>query len=152
MPRRSRAREVVLQVLFQQDLNPDSDWTGAEEFVRSRLHNHEDLVEMALGLLRGVMRNRDELDQSLAERADNWSLDRMAATDRNVLRLGCYEIVYTDTPPRVAINEAVELARRYGSGQSSQFVNGILDGFLPSDEPSDAGNPTATDDGLDADE
>ena len=65
----------------------------------------------------------------------------MAATDRNVLRLGCFEIVYTDTPPRVAINEAVELARRYGSGQSAQFVNGILDGFLPSEERGESGSP-----------
>lgn len=133
MPRRSRAREVVLQVLFQQDLNPDSNWDSADEFVRSRLHNHEDLVALALMLLGGVMRNLDELDQVLSKRADNWSLDRMAATDRNVLRLGCYEIVYTNTPPRVAINEAVELARRFGSAQSAQFVNGILDGFLPLD-------------------
>jgi len=138
MPRRSRAREVVLQVLFQQDLNPDSDWTQSEGFLRSRLKNHEDLVEFALSLLRGVMRNREELDQALSSRADNWSLDRMAGTDRNVLRLGSYEILFTDTPPRAAINEAVELARRYGSGNSAHFVNGILDGFLNNENPPDS--------------
>jgi N utilization substance protein B len=66
----------------------------------------------------------------LAKIAANWSLDRMAATDRNVLRLGAFEIVYSDTPNRVAINEAVELAKRYGSRHSAQFVNGILDKFL----------------------
>jgi N utilization substance protein B len=71
-----------------------------------------------------------ELDALLNERADNWSLERMAVTDRNVLRIGAYEILYTDTPGRVAINEAVDLSRRFGSAQSSQFVNGVLDRFL----------------------
>ena len=63
----------------------------------------------------------------LAQTADNWSLERMAATDRNVLRLGAFEILHSDTPDRVAINEAVELAKRFGTAQSAQFVNGILD-------------------------
>jgi len=61
----------------------------------------------------------------------------MAATDRNILRLGAFEILYTETPGRVVINEAIELAKRYGSKQSSQFVNGILDGLLPKNEPTD---------------
>ena len=78
----------------------------------------------------GVRRNRAELDQLLARTADNWTLERMAATDRNVLRLGAYEILYSSTPGRVAINEAVELAKRFGAKQSAQFVNGILDKFL----------------------
>ncbi len=66
----------------------------------------------------------------LAKTADNWSLDRMATTDRNVLRLGAFEILYAKTPDRVAIDEAVKLAKRFGSRQSAQFVNGILDKFL----------------------
>lgn len=98
--------------------------------MRARLHNHEELVAFAMSLINGVLRNRDELDAMLAAKADNWRLSRMAATDRNVLRLGAFEILYADTPGRVAINEAVELARRFGSAQSSQFVNGILDRFL----------------------
>ncbi len=77
-----------------------------------------------------MQRNREELDQMLAQTADNWSLERMAVTDRNVLRLGLYEMLYTDAPQRVAINEAVELAKRFGTAQSAQFVNGILDRFL----------------------
>ena len=71
------------------------------------------------------------LDELLTQRAANWSLERMAVTDRNVLRMGAFEIMYSDTPRRVAINEAVELAKRYGAKQSAQFVNGILDRFLP---------------------
>jgi N utilization substance protein B len=78
----------------------------------------------------GVKRNQAELDMLLETKADNWSLGRMATTDRNVLRLGAYEIRYADTPDRVAIDEAIELAKRFGSANSSQFVNGILDKLL----------------------
>lgn len=129
MSRRSRAREVALQVLFQDDLNPGGDPAQGDEFLRVRL-KAEELVAFGQSLVAGVRSNRAELDDLLDRIADNWSLDRMATTDRNVLRLGAYEILYADTPARVAINEAVELAKRFGSGQSAQFVNGILDRFL----------------------
>lgn len=130
MSRRSRAREVVLQLLYQDDLNPAPDIEAIEEFLRGRLGGDEELIDFARTLRQGVRRNREELDQLLSERARNWSLGRMAATDRNILRLGAFEILYTETPDRVAINEAVELAKRYGAKQSSQFVNGILDRVL----------------------
>jgi transcription antitermination protein NusB len=136
MSRRSRAREVVLQVLYQDDVNPGVAADVTERFVRARLTPGSgaapptDLIEFAMSLIAGVRRNRSELDTLLAITADNWSLERMAATDRNVLRLGAYEILYTETPDRVAINEAVELAKRFGIAHSAQFVNGILDKFL----------------------
>lgn len=137
MMRRSRAREVVLQMLYQYDLNPAHDGANDDAFLASRLHNDEALVEFAKGLLNGVRRNREELDAIVTKHAANWTMLRMAATDRNVLRLGAFEIFYSDTPGRVAINEAVELAKRFGTKQSSQFVNGILDGMLPDvDKPS----------------
>ncbi len=129
MARRSRAREVALQVLFQDDVNPPETASETVRFLQSRLRDPE-LIEFARSLIAGVRRNRSELDAMLSKTAANWSLSRMAATDRNVLRLGAYEILYTETPGRVAINEAVELAKRFGSGQSAQFVNGILDKFL----------------------
>ena len=129
MARRSRAREVALQVLFQDDLNPQHNPAEADAFLLGRLTSPE-LIEFARSLVSGVRRNRAELDELLGSKADNWSLDRMAATDRNVLRLGAYEILYSDTPGRVAINEAVELAKRFGAAQSAPFVNGILDRFL----------------------
>lgn len=121
---------MVLQVLYQDDLNPGREPSASEEFLENRLQQDTELVAFARSLLSGVRRNRAELDQLLAARADNWSLERMAATDRNVLRLGAFEILYTETPGRVAINEAVELAKRFGARQSAQFVNGILDRFL----------------------
>ena len=129
MTRRTRAREVALQVLYQDDLNPGGNPATADTFLKQRLKD-EELVEFARSLVSGVRRNRAELDEMLEQTADNWSIERMAATDRNVLRLGAYEILYTDTPDRAAINEAVELAKRFGSAQSAQFVNGILDKFL----------------------
>ncbi len=129
MARRSRAREVALQALFQEDLNPRDSRDQIAPFLHSRLHD-EQLREFAMTLVLGVLRNLAELDALLESKADNWSLGRMAATDRNVLRLGAFEIRYSDTPDRVAIDEAVELAKRYGSAQSSQFVNGILDKLI----------------------
>ena len=129
MARRSRAREVALQALFQDDLNPQESPKLLSQFLNSRLKSDE-LRDFARSLVMGVKRNRAELDTLLEHHAENWSLTRMAATDRNVLRLGAFEIRYTDTPDRVAINEAVELAKRFGSANSSQFVNGILDQLL----------------------
>jgi N utilization substance protein B len=129
MARRSRAREVALQILYQDDMNPQHNPADDQQFVESRLQAPE-LVEFASSLISGVRRNRQELDTLLTDTADHWSLARMAATDRNVLRLGAYEILYSETPGRVAINEAVELAKRFGTRQSAQFVNGILDRLL----------------------
>ena len=86
--------------------------------------------EFSKQLVLGVKRNQDELDALLAEKAEHWSIHRMAATDRNLLRLGAFEIRYADTPDRVAIDEAVELAKRYGSANSPQFINGILDKLI----------------------
>jgi len=122
-----------LQVLYQDDLNPGRQPAETDTFLRGRLRSGE-LIDFAHSLVDGVRRNRGELDHILGQTADNWSLERMAATDRNVLRLGAYEILYTDTPGRVAINEAVELAKRFGARQSAQFVNGILDRLLAGHE------------------
>ncbi|MDX1964379.1 MAG: transcription antitermination factor NusB [Pirellulales bacterium] len=129
MARRTRAREVALQVLFQDDLNPGHNPAEADAFLVRRLRE-EELVEFARALISGVRRNRQELDDMLGKTADNWTVNRMAVTDRNVLRLGAYEILFYGTPDRVAINEAVDLAKRFGSSHSGPFVNGILDRFL----------------------
>ncbi len=123
-------REVVLQILYQDDLNPDASAAETDRFLRGRLKDDPPALEFAGVLLSGVRRNRAELDTMLSAIAENWSLARMAVTDRNILRIGAFEILYTETPDRVAINEAVELAKRYGARQSPQFVNGLLDRFL----------------------
>lgn len=128
--RRSRAREMALQMLFQQDLNPDVPADTVRELIVDRLRD-ESLARFAWSLFGGVMESRPALDSKIEAIAANWSLKRMAPTDRNVLRLGAFELLYTDTPPRVVIDEALELAKRYGTAQSSQFVNGILDRLIP---------------------
>jgi N utilization substance protein B len=130
MSRRSRAREVVLQVLFEDDLNPDRKTIQGDDFMRNRLNQDLELLDFARRLLAGVRKHRAELDELLKKTADNWSLERMAVIDRNILRLGAYEMLHSDTPDRVAINEAVELAKRFGAKQSPHFVNGILDRFV----------------------
>lgn len=129
MTRRSRAREVALQVLYQDDLNVRISPSIGEGFIRRRLRPPE-LVELAQKLVAGVRRHRERLDRLIERTASNWSLGRMAVVDRNVIRLGAYEILYSDAPGKVAVNEAVELAKRYGAAHSAQFVNGILDRLL----------------------
>jgi transcription antitermination protein NusB len=129
MSRRSRGREVAFQVLYQDDLNPRSNPAESDRFIQRRLRG-DDLRGFARELIAGVRRHRPELDALLEQVAANWSVKRMATTDRSALRLGAYELLHTDTPPRVIIDEAVELAKRFGSAQSSQFVNGILDKIM----------------------
>src|SRR5262245_36484521 len=113
--RRSRAREVALQLLYQRDLNRRADPAESERFARERLRD-PGVLPFCLALYQGVLAHRDDIDRRIMAAATNWRLKRMAAVDRNVLRLGAYELLYTpETPPAVALNEAVELARRFGS-------------------------------------
>jgi N utilization substance protein B len=127
MTRRSRAREVALQLLFQRDLNPGVDRAWIERFAHDRIREAE-VAPFCLRLFDGITAHLDAIDAELAAAAENWRLPRMAAVDRNVLRMGAYEILFTpETPANVALNEAIELARRYGSADSPSFVNGVLD-------------------------
>ncbi|MEZ6045520.1 MAG: transcription antitermination factor NusB [Planctomycetaceae bacterium] len=130
MKRRSKAREVAVQMLYLKDLNPDAHPTSIHEEITRQLEDRE-LQQFAWILFSGVMEQRAELDEKIMQVAQNWSLSRMAPTDRNVLRLGAFELIFTDTHYRIIIDEAVELARRFGNKQSGQFVNGILDKLVP---------------------
>jgi N utilization substance protein B len=130
MSRRSRGREVALQSLYQLDLSritsPDRDQLAAiHRFHRGRLR-FGPLVEFADAIVAGVLARLDSIDATLEARSENWRLSRMAATDRTVLRIAAYELFHTDTPPPVVADEAIELARRYGSEASPRFVAGIL--------------------------
>ncbi|TWT93368.1 hypothetical protein Pla108_38620 [Botrimarina colliarenosi] len=126
MSLRRRAREVALQILFEDDVNPRNSGTELTDFLHGRLNN-QDGEDFALRIVLGVRQNCAAIDERLGEIAQNWSLKRMAGADRNILRLAAYEVLHGETPRAVAINEAVELAKRFGSAQSSGFVNGILD-------------------------
>lgn len=126
---RRRGRELALQLLYQREL------AGGE--VDALAASSSDLQEVppaarefASALLRGVIAHLAEIDRELTGQADNWRLERMAAVDRNILRLAMFELLHEpDTPVSVVIDEAIELAKRYGSERSSQFVNGVLDAF-----------------------
>ena len=127
MAQRSRGREVALQLLFQREFNADVPRATLEEFASGQLHS-AGLTAFALALFDGTVANLAALDQQIEHAARNWRIARMAAVDRNVLRLGAYELLHTpDTPPAVVINEAIELARAFGSKESPGFVNGVLD-------------------------
>ena len=131
MARRSKAREVAVQMLYQVDLNPSVELQTVRHMVDEALEDDEELQEFAWRLFVGVMEVRPMLDERIQGVAENWSLKRMAPTDRNVLRLGAFELISTNTPHRVVLDEAIELARVFGSAQSAQFVNGVLDKLVP---------------------
>src|SRR5579864_1405014 len=109
MTRRSRAREVALQLLFQFDLNPKIARAVLEQFAHERLRE-PDLARFCLDLFDSVVANRDAIDRRLIEVAENWRLTRMAGVDRNVLRLGACELIFAGVPATAAIDEAIELA------------------------------------------
>lgn len=116
----------------------------ADQFIARRMLHNKPLIQFALQLLHGVRNHRDEIDTTLGKHAANWSVKRMATIDRNILRMSTYEMVYGDVPGRVSINEAIEIAKRYGNRNSSQFVNGILDRILKEHQQSLKTEPTST--------
>lgn len=125
---RHASRQVALQVLYALDVGRAGSLV---EEVFERVADNFDLPEgaraFAKQLVFGVIGDRDAIDDRLARHARNWRLSRMAAVDRNVMRLGVYEMLRTDTPVEVVLDQAVELARRFGAEGSPAFVNGILD-------------------------
>jgi N utilization substance protein B len=213
MNRRSRGREIALQVLYLIEQNPEIDPVEIDRFIARRVREPwlRGLVERALlrdrpdvppktisemldrrlrsieqgiragedrsagegelaelaraieqrefvkGLFAGVRKNRPRIDKIIGRVAENWRLDRMAAIDRNIIRLGVYEILFSsnEVPRKVAINEALELAKRYSTAQSSRFVNGILDRLpasladVPSDDEAETETKTAESASLD---
>lgn len=140
MASRRRAREFALQALYQADQVDGSVldglnglWSGLldgseEEDDLGRRQAESDEVEFATMLARGVVDQRETLDSRIEATSRNWRIRRMSVVDRNILRLGAYELVFVDDiPANVSINEAVELAKRFGTKDSRAFVNGILD-------------------------
>ena len=126
---RARAREIAFQALYQLDLNPGASAEDIDRFIAARLHGGP-LVGFAEGIVRGVGETRGEIDALLDGRAERWRVARMAATDRAVLRLAVFELRHSDTPGPVVVDEAIDLARRYGNDASPRFVAGVLGGLL----------------------
>lgn len=122
---RRNSREIALKALFQVDVGR----INLEEAFQFACEGEEDEGDIAFAreIAWGVMSQRAKIDSALAEAAKGWSLPRMANIDRNILRIGCYELLFrSDIPVSVAINEAVELAKKYGDDDSPKFINGVL--------------------------
>jgi N utilization substance protein B len=130
MGKRREGREAAVQFLYQDDLNKtdaaalaealDQFWTLRESSARTR--------EFAAELIHGVLQNHEAIDERIKRVTANYELHRIAAVDRNILRVAIYEMLYSnEVPPVVCINEAIEIAKRFGSEDSGRFVNGILD-------------------------
>ena len=144
MRKRTRARQFALEVLYQADLmGPEV----LEEALLDMIERADDpeVGDFAVTLVRGTHEHVAELDDVIRSTAENWDLSRMATIDRNILRLGAYELLHRDDiPPKVSINEAIELGKHYSTAESGTFVNGILDRIkntnttTGTDEPSQA--------------
>jgi N utilization substance protein B len=127
MGRRRQAREIALQALYLVDV-AGSSLGVAFDSVNRGFPEDEKTLDFARSLLQGTADRQEELDSRIAATAANWSLKRMAAVDRNILRLACYELSYESaTPVGVIIDEAIEIARKYSTEDSTKFINGILD-------------------------
>ena len=143
MRKRTRSREFALQILYQMDMSDAGITDAFDDFWKDKsdlaLNDPEkDAIESekkdpevrqyAEKIVKGVLDHLEKIDPIVERYAENWSMMRMAYVDRNILRLSVFEILFcNDIPVKVAINEAVELAKRYGESDSSKFVNGILD-------------------------
>ena len=134
-PRRSRAREIAVQALYRVDMNPDTTPAEIERFLGARLGD-PGLTRFAADLVAGVQSRRAELDAMLDSHATNWRVARMAATDRSILRLATFELLHGDVPGPVAVDEAINLANRYGTESSSRFVAGVMGRLLAGRGPS----------------
>lgn len=130
MGARRKARELALQMLFQHDMSgnePDMIITTFDDLQKSKSNTRE----FAVKIFRGTVDHLSELDDMIQAQAENWRLSRMAVVDRNIIRMSVYEFLHeTDTPKLVIIDEAIEIAKKFGTQKSSQFINGILDGIL----------------------
>jgi len=130
MGARRKARELALQMLYQHDLSgntPDTIVSTFEDLQKSKPSTRE----FAIRIFKGTVDNLSKIDEMIVQQADNWRLSRMAVVDRNIIRMSIYEFLNeSDTPKLVIIDEAIEIAKKFGTQKSSQFINGILDGIL----------------------
>ena len=135
MPSRSRSRQRALQILFIWDSCPQPADSAIEAYY-DKLYSDEELTRdpFVADLVKGTIEHLAEVDERIAKHAEHWRLDRMPAVDRNILRLAVYEFAWGGTPPAIAIDEALELARKFSGEDSVQFINGVLDAIHRADQ------------------
>jgi N utilization substance protein B len=128
MGKRRKAREIALQFLYQLDQTGAKDPAPFETDFWDRHPVDAEARAFAASLVRGTKAQQEKIDAMIAESAEHWDLDRMAVVDRNILRMAVYELLYEPSvPAKVAINEAIEIAKKFGTAESSRFINGVLD-------------------------
>jgi N utilization substance protein B len=124
---RRKAREFALQILYALDLNPDAPGDFLKVFWEIN-ESKPEVIEYASRLVKGTLANREKIDSLISNHSSHWKMDRMPATDRNILRIGTYELLEEQTvPPKAVINEAIEIAKKFGTTDSATFINGVLD-------------------------
>ena len=135
---RRRSREIALQILFQREFTPQKSTPApvseALDHYGENFELHKDVREFAELIVNGVLDNQSVIDEKIQNYSQNWKLNRMALVDKNILRIATYELLFNreKIPPQVAIDEAIEVGKRYGSQDSSNFINGVLDNILKS--------------------
>ena len=128
MRKRTIARESALKILYAIDITKEDPDECINNYWLSQDKINVEVKNFADDIVSGVCNNMARIDSVVSKSATNWELDRMAVIDRNILRLGAYELMFMeDIPPKVAINEAIDIAKRYGDKDSGKFVNGVLD-------------------------
>jgi N utilization substance protein B len=124
---RRKGRELALQILYAMDMNPSGQQPSPEQLLEDEGVDF-DALDFAQELVRGVAENRDLIDRKINEKSKNWAIPRMAKVDLNILRMATYELLLrSEIPKNVTINEAIEVSKKYGTADSSAFINGILD-------------------------
>ena len=127
MGKRRSSRELALKFLYQSELNKGNIDEQMKLFLK-RNSSQEEVETFMLELVKSTLKQINEIDEIIQKFSDNWVLDRMTVIDRNILRMGTCELLFSfSTPPKVAINEAVDIAKKYGNEDSPEFINGILD-------------------------
>ncbi|MCM8761663.1 MAG: transcription antitermination factor NusB [Candidatus Omnitrophica bacterium] len=135
MRKRTLARECALKILYAIEITKEDPEKCIENFWKSQDATETQVKSFADAIVRSVYKNKEDIDALIAKHATNWELDRMAVIDRNILRFGVCELLFMEgTPPKVAINEAIDIAKKYGDKDSGKFVNGILDKINKTEE------------------
>ncbi|MBX9766315.1 MAG: transcription antitermination factor NusB [Bdellovibrionales bacterium] len=126
---RRRSRELAMQVLFQGEFEKDLNVEQGLALYRESFDSEPEIWDFSKNLIRGVFLHKEAIDQKIQSHSSHWKLDRMSIVDRNVLRIAVFEMMYlaSEVPRNVVINEAIEVAKKFGATDSSGFVNGILD-------------------------
>lgn len=134
MSRRTLARQAALQILYQDEFNPQRSRDLDRVYIREQVEEDDSLSDLAWWLIDGTRKHKASLDPEIEAAAEHWSVYRMSAVDRSLIRLAAFECRHGQTPKAVAIDEAIRLAKRFGAKDSPAFINGVLDRLL-SDEP-----------------